>query len=139
MIKNFDNAYLLRIGHCNEDEIVELVNLRATLVILKDRIKKIVTKSRFLVIGGAGTIGNAVVKEIFSRSPIVLDVIDLSENNLVEVVRDLRSSIGFEFPMFKTLCGANEVDGEGFCLSKLISIVAGLKQHLMILTKLNLT
>ena len=42
--KNFDKAYLLRFGHCNEDEIVELVNLRATLVILKDTIKKIVKK-----------------------------------------------------------------------------------------------
>lgn len=42
--KDFDNAYLLRFGHCNEDEIVELVNLRATLIILKDRIKKIVKK-----------------------------------------------------------------------------------------------
>ncbi len=49
----------------------------------------------FLVIGGAGSIGQAVVKEIFQREPAVLHVVDISENNLVELVRDLRSSLGY--------------------------------------------
>ena len=54
-----------------------------------------VSGSRFLVIGGGGTIGRAVVKEIFKRQPIKLHVVDLSENNLVELVRDIRSSYGY--------------------------------------------
>lgn len=51
--------------------------------------------SAFLVLGGAGTIGRAVTRELFRRGPSRLHVVDLSENNLVEVVRDLRSSIGY--------------------------------------------
>lgn len=57
---------------------------------------------RFLVVGGAGTIGHAVVREIFSRNPRVLHVVDISENNLVEVVRDLRSSLGYIEGDFQT-------------------------------------
>ena len=48
----------------------------------------------FLVVGGAGTIGQAVTKEIFLRNPGRLHVVDISENNLVELVRDIRSSFG---------------------------------------------
>ena len=51
----------------------------------------IVSKSSFLVIGGAGSIGQAVVKEIFKRNPKKLHVIDIGENNLTELVRDIRS------------------------------------------------
>lgn len=57
-----------------------------------DEINEIVSNSRFLVIGGAGTIGQAVVKQLFVRKPRTLHVVDISENNLVELVRDLRSS-----------------------------------------------
>jgi FlaA1/EpsC-like NDP-sugar epimerase len=58
--------------------------------------------SSFLVIGGAGTIGQAVTKEIFKRNPKKLHVVDLSENNLVELVRDLRSAFGYIAGDFKT-------------------------------------
>lgn len=58
-------------------------------------LEAIVTDSKFLVIGGAGSIGQAVVKEIFKRKPKVLHVVDISENNLVELVRDIRSSLGY--------------------------------------------
>lgn len=61
-----------------------------------------VSTSNFLVIGGAGSIGQAVVKEIFKRNPQKLHVVDISENNLVEVVRDLRSSFGYIDGDFKT-------------------------------------
>jgi len=57
----------------------------------------------FLVIGGAGSIGQAVVKEIFKRNPKVLHVIDISENNLVELVRDVRSSLGYIEGDFQTV------------------------------------
>ncbi len=62
----------------------------------------IVGRSKFLVLGGAGSIGQAVVKEIFKRQPQKLHVVDLSENNLVEVVRDIRSSFGYIDGDFKT-------------------------------------
>ena len=61
-----------------------------------------VAESRFLVIGGAGTIGQAVVREIFRRNPRSLDVVDISENNLVELVRDIRSSLGYIEGDFRT-------------------------------------
>lgn len=62
----------------------------------------LVKNSKFLVVGGAGSIGQAVVKEIFKRKPKVLHVVDISENNLVELVRDLRSSLGYIDGDFKT-------------------------------------
>jgi FlaA1/EpsC-like NDP-sugar epimerase len=61
-----------------------------------------VSNSSFLVIGGAGSIGQAVVKEIFKRNPKKLHVVDISENNLVELVRDLRSSLGYFAGDFRT-------------------------------------
>ena len=48
----------------------------------------LVSHSRFLVIGGAGSIGQAVTREIFKRNPLTLHVVDISENNMVELVRD---------------------------------------------------
>ena len=70
-------------------------------------------KSRFLVLGGAGSIGQAVVKEIFRRNPIKLHVVDISENNLVELVRDIRSSFGYidgDFQTFALDIGSLEYD-----------------------------
>jgi len=58
-------------------------------------LNEIVLNSTFLVIGGAGSIGQAVAKEIFKRSPKKLHVVDISENNLTELVRDIRSSFGY--------------------------------------------
>ncbi len=62
----------------------------------------IVSASSFLVIGGAGSIGQAVTKEIFKRQPKKLHVVDISENNMVELVRDIRSSFGYISGDFKT-------------------------------------
>ncbi len=75
----------------------------------EDLIKDIIGKSSFLVIGGAGSIGQAVVKEIFNRNPLKLHIVDISENNLVELVRDLRSSKGYidgDFKTFALDCGS---------------------------------
>lgn len=72
-----------------------------------------VSASSFLVIGGAGTIGQAVTKEIFKRNPKTLHVVDISENNLVELVRDIRSSFGYIKGDFQALpldCGSLEFD-----------------------------
>lgn len=73
----------------------------------------VIRGSRFLVIGGAGTIGQAVTKEIFKRNPRQLHVVDLSENNLVELVRDIRSSFGYisgDFQSFALDVGSDEFD-----------------------------
>jgi len=61
------------------------------LPLYEERLRKEIERSSFLVIGGAGSIGQAVVKEIFARGPRRLHVVDTSENNLVELVRDIRS------------------------------------------------
>lgn len=61
-----------------------------------------VSESSFLVLGAAGTIGQAVTKEIFKRNPKKLHCVDISENNLVELVRDLRSEYGYIDGDFQT-------------------------------------
>lgn len=66
------------------------------------KLKYLVSNSSFLVIGGAGSIGQAVTKEIFKRNPKKLHVVDISENNMVELVRDIRSSLGYIDGEFKT-------------------------------------
>jgi FlaA1/EpsC-like NDP-sugar epimerase len=76
-------------------------------------ISKLVNQSRFLIIGGAGSIGQAVTREIFKRNPQVLHVVDISENNMVELVRDLRSTVGYGSGDFKTFaldCGSIEFE-----------------------------
>ena len=72
-----------------------------------------VSSSRFLVIGGAGSIGQATSREIYKRDPQALHVVDISENNMVELVRDLRSTIGYGAGDFKTFavdCGSVEFE-----------------------------
>jgi len=76
-------------------------------------LREIVGASRFLVIGGAGSIGQAVAREIFKRKPKVLHVVDISENNMVELVRDIRSTLGYidgDFSTFALDCGSFEFD-----------------------------
>ena len=77
------------------------------------KLSGIVSDSRFLVLGGAGSIGQAVTKEIFKRKPAKLHVVDISENNLVELVRDIRSSFGYipgDFRTFALDIGSVEYD-----------------------------
>ena len=79
----------------------------------EDALKIIIQKSRFLIIGGAGTIGQSVTREIFKRDPRILHVVDISENNMVELVRDLRSTEGYgsgEFKTFAIDCGSIEFE-----------------------------
>ena len=76
-------------------------------------LRKIISCSKFLVLGGAGSIGQAVTKEIFKRNPLKLHVVDISENNMVELVRDIRSSFGYidgDFQMFALDIGSVEYD-----------------------------
>jgi FlaA1/EpsC-like NDP-sugar epimerase len=83
------------------------------IAVHEQNLSAIVSSSRFLVIGGAGSIGSAVVGEIFKRNPKLLHVVDISENNMVETVRDIRSSLGYiagEFATFAIDCGSDIFD-----------------------------
>jgi len=78
-----------------------------------DSLQQKVCSSSFLVLGGAGSIGQAVTKEIFKRNPKKLHIVDISENNLVELVRDIRSSYGYidgDFQTFALDIGSIEYD-----------------------------
>ena len=56
-----------------------------------------------LVIGGAGTIGSSYIKAILRFNVSKLYVVDINENGLTELVRDLRSSVEYNIPEdFKT-------------------------------------
>ena len=77
----------------------------------REELEALVSSSTFLVIGGAGSIGQAVTREIFKRNPLALHVVDISENNMVELVRDIRSTLGYidgDFRTFAIDCGSNE-------------------------------
>lgn len=100
---------------------MDILNLigREKLLFEKDiaefesKLSDIVSVSSFLVIGGAGSIGQAVTKEIFKRNPKKLHVVDISENNMVELVRDIRSSFGYidgDFQTFALDIGSVEYD-----------------------------
>ena len=51
-----------------------------------------------LVIGGAGTIGSSYIKAILKFKIRKLVVVDINENGLTELVRDLRSSTEYNVP-----------------------------------------
>lgn len=77
----------------------------------EEALSDLVQASRFLVIGGAGSIGQAVTREIFKRKPGLLHIVDISENNMVELVRDIRSTLGYiegDFRTFAIDCGSRE-------------------------------
>lgn len=79
----------------------------------EQQLSLLVAGGRFLVIGGAGSIGQAVTREIFKRGPQVLHVVDISENNMVEQVRDIRSTLGYidgDFRTFAIDCGGREFE-----------------------------
>jgi len=51
-----------------------------------------ISGSKMLVIGGAGTIGGSYIKAALNYKPFLLVVVDINENGLTELIRDLRSS-----------------------------------------------
>ena len=52
---------------------------------------------KLLVIGGAGTIGSNYIKQILKFKPSKIVVVDINENGLTELTRDLRSSNLLDF------------------------------------------
>jgi FlaA1/EpsC-like NDP-sugar epimerase len=78
-----------------------------------DMLQEEISNSRFLVIGGAGSIGKALTKEIFKRGAKTLHIVDINENNMVELVREIRSTLGYQSEDFRTFaidCGGIEFD-----------------------------
>ena len=84
-------------------------------------LSNIIENSSFLILGAAGSIGQALSKEIFYRNPKKLHIVDISENNLVELVRDIRSSTGYidgEFKSFALDIGSIEFIGERLAIKE---------------------
>lgn len=86
---------------------------QSDLVFFDNQLTHSVSSSSFLILGAAGTIGQAVSKEIFKRNPLKLHLVDVSENNMVELVRDIRSCLGYldgDFRTFSLDIGSIEYD-----------------------------
>jgi FlaA1/EpsC-like NDP-sugar epimerase len=62
------------------------------------QLKERIDNRRVLVIGGAGTIGSSYIKAILQFKVVKLVVVDINENGLTELVRDLRSSTEYNIP-----------------------------------------
>ena len=83
------------------------------IISFQEILKNLILKSNILVVGAAGTIGKATVKEIIKYFPNKLHAVDISENNIVELVRDIRSTSDYRNIDFKTFaldCGSEEFD-----------------------------
>ena len=59
---------------------------------LSNKLSKEINNSKVLVIGGAGTIGSNFIKALLPFKPSQLVIVDINENGLAEIIRDLRSS-----------------------------------------------
>lgn len=87
---------------------------------------------RACVIGGAGSIGSSFIKALLRFAPTQLIVVDLNENGLAELTRDLRSSYGLEMPAdyrTYTLDFASPIFERIFCEEKGFDIVANFSAH----------
>ena len=85
-----------------------------------------------LVIGGAGSIGSQFIRSICEFKPAKLVVVDLSENGLALLTRDLRSSYGLYVPQdyrTYTLNFADPIFARIFREEKGFDIVANFSAH----------
>ena len=64
----------------------------------KERLTSEISGKSVLVIGGAGSIGSSYIKSLLKYKPKKLVVVDISENGLTELTRDLRSTYGMIVP-----------------------------------------
>ena len=84
------------------------------------------------VIGGAGSIGSSFIKAVLHFKPRSLVVIDLNENGLAELTRDLRSSVDITVPpeyRTYTLNFADPIFARIFREEKGFDIVANFSAH----------
>ncbi|MEO5364027.1 MAG: polysaccharide biosynthesis protein [Magnetococcus sp. DMHC-8] len=85
MMNNFPDLLTRILGRSDSLFAVDMECHQAALV-------DAVARSRVLVIGAAGSIGSAFVEQLVAFAPAALHLVDPSENNLVELVRTLRSA-----------------------------------------------
>lgn len=64
----------------------------------REELEKRINNKSVLVIGGAGSIGSSFVKAILPFKPKTLVVVDINENALAELTRELRSTKGMYVP-----------------------------------------
>ena len=64
----------------------------------KDTLTQKIEGKKVLVIGGAGSIGSSFIKAVLPFKPATLVVVDVNENGLAELTRDLRSTKGMYVP-----------------------------------------
>ena len=72
--------------------IPQKINFNSTLLNNQILLSSSILKKNILVIGGAGTIGSSYIKEVLNFKPHRITVVDINENGLTELTRDLRSS-----------------------------------------------
>lgn len=98
----------------------------------KDALSREIQGKRACVIGGAGSIGSSFIKALLRFEPKQLVVIDLNENGLAELTRDLRSSADIRVPedyRTYTLDFASPIFERIFCEDKGFDIVANFSAH----------
>lgn len=98
----------------------------------KEQIRQQVERKSLLVIGGAGSIGSSFIRAILPFQPSKLVVIDLNENGLAELTRDLRSTEGMYIPdeyRTYTLNFADPIFERIFREEKGFDIVANFSAH----------
>ena len=95
-------------------------------------LSKDINGKRICVIGGAGSIGSSFIKSVLRFRPGKLVVIDLNENGLVELTRDIRSTAGLYVPQdyrTYTLDFDNPIFARIFREEKGFDIVANFSAH----------
>lgn len=98
----------------------------------KERLTAEIKGKKVCVIGGAGSIGSSFIKAVLRFEPKSLVVVDLNENGLAELVRDVRSTNGLYVPdEFRcyTLNFADPIFERIFREEKGFDIVANFSAH----------
>ena len=118
--------------------IADSVTFRSSSMFAKDieanitTLKQEINGKKICVIGGAGSIGSSFIKAILRFEPAAVIVIDLNENGLAELVRDIRSTNGLYVPEeFRcyTLNFADPIFERIFREEKGFDIVANFSAH----------
>ncbi len=98
----------------------------------RERLSQEIQGKSVCVIGGAGSIGSSFIKAVLPFKPSKLIVIDLNENGLAELTRDLRSTYGMYVPdeyRAYTLNFADPIFERIFREEKGFDIVANFSAH----------
>jgi len=75
-----------------ESVITKYINFDSDLKKNNNQLSINIKNNNILIIGGAGTIGSSYIKQILKFKPSKITVVDINENGLTELTRDLRSS-----------------------------------------------